>query len=258
MAAIELWESQKIVEETQGVTGTRVFRAPYATWRTDCPKMGSEFPGYSKLKLKRRQIDPLTPSAAGNAPADIVKVTCEYSTYQFLEDKPEEEWSVSGEVLEMGLGRIWVGTQRYCQQAIGVPFPLMDWKLKLTVASIPYAALVSEVGRINGYNWQRFKAGHLLFQGAEAQARYDYDRQRHIYAMTLHFTFRPHAWNYQWRAGEQLRIDGVLVYAADDQPVMREGPAGVGGWDQMYPPLYEWGDFDPLIGLPPRSRLWGG
>jgi len=252
MSATELWTSRSIVEETQGVSGIRIFRAPYDTWQSDCPKLGSVFPGYTKLKLKRRQIDMLTPDAAGTAPADVVKVTCEYSTFQFIEDKPEEEYSVSGEVLEMGLGRRWLSTGRVCQQALGAVFPLIDWKLKLVVAKVPKVDLIREEGKVNGYSWQGFREGTLLFQGAEAQSRYDYERQRYIYAMTLHFTFRAQPWNYQWRAAEQLRVDGSLVYADDGQPVLVEGPASVGGWDMMEPRLYGWGDFDPLIGLPRR------
>jgi len=252
MAAKELWESQSGTEDTQGQTAVRLFRAPYDTWRSDCPKLGSEFPNYPKLKLRRRQWQPLIPDAGKTAPADVVKVTCEYSTYQFLEDKPEEEWSVSGEVLEMGLGRTWVGTGRPCQQALGVVFPLIDWKIKLVVAKVPKAEIIREEGKVNGYTWQGFNEGTLLFHGAEAQSRYDYERQRYIYAMTLHFTFRPQPWNYQWRAPEQRREDGVLVYADDGRPVFVSGPAGVGGWDLMDPRLYGWGDFDPLIGLPRR------
>jgi len=256
MAAIELWGSQAGAEDLQGVTATRIFRAPLATWMSDCPKIGSEFPNYPPLRLRRRQWEPLTPSPTGTGPAGEVKVICEYSTYQFIEDAPEEEWSISGEVLEMGLGRKWVSTDRICQQALGIIFPLADWRLKLVVPEVPKVHLVLQMGKVNGYDWLGFSAGNLLFHGGESQSRFDYERQRYIYVMTLHFTYRPVPWNYQWRAGEQMRIDGVLVYKDDGQPVMVDGAAGVGGWDRMEPVLYGFGDFDPLIGRPPRYPVF--
>jgi len=105
MAATELWQSRSIVENTQAVTGVRIFKAPAATWRIDCPGIGAYYPGHPLLRLKERVMEPLTPDkSGGGGSAEWVKVTCNYSTMQFLDDAPQESGEFSGEVLETTLG----------------------------------------------------------------------------------------------------------------------------------------------------------
>jgi len=146
---------------------------------------------------------------------------------------------------------------------MGVIFPMMDWNVKLTVPSVPKAAIIDAIGKVNYWRWLDFPAETLLFQGATWENRYDYERMAFIYTITYKFSFRPLGWNVLWRAPEQLRdAEGNLVY--DDPgdgtggvPVWVPGDAGEGGWDRLYPPLYQRWDFNPLFGWPPSPVPWG-
>lgn len=262
MAATELYGSRSIIENPQQVTGQRIFKAPYDTWRSDCPTIGAAFPGHTLLRLRERRMEPLNPDKSTGDPAEWVKVTCDYSTYQYIEDAPIESGEFSGEVLETTLGRTWATTGRRSMQSFGVTCPMMEWCVKMTTAAIPKAAIIANINKVNVYTWLDFPAETLLFQGASWDNRYDYERQTYIYSVTFKFCFRPLGWNVVWRAPEQMRdAEGNLVWEDDGAggggvPVWVPGDAGIGGWDRLVPALYQWGDFNPLLGWPPIVLPW--
>jgi hypothetical protein len=252
MAATELWGSREITEEPRARTARRRFVAEYDRWRQDVPKLGDPYPGDNRLVARRRTMRPMSPDRNGTNPAQYVEVEVEYSTLPYLDSEPIEEWRVSAESLSVGPGRWWVGANWPCEQPLNIIIPLVEWELQLLMATVPRAAIVANVGKVNGYDWEGWQRGTLLFVGANIQSRWDYDRNRYLYTVRLQFQGRPVPWNVVWRAPRQKRVDGVLLYDNLGQPVYVDGPAGVGGWDTTDPPLYAEGDFDPLVGRPPR------
>jgi hypothetical protein len=179
-------------------------------------------------------------------------VTCEYATFEWIDAAPVTAGEVSGEVLELALSRHWQNTGRTVQGTYGMKFPLMDWTLRMMFTSLPLGAINKCVGCLNFCSWQGFTSETLMYNGASWDDRYDYERKRHFYTVTHKFSCRPRSWNVQWRAGEQVRSEGILQWTDDGQPVPVVGPAGVGGWDRMVPAIYDLADFNPLIGLPER------
>lgn len=251
MAAKELFGSRKQRWHlTEGGTGTREFQAAWATWFNEVPALGSNFPGSTQLKLVETSVDPLTSDGATSY--SDCKVTCEYRTYEFVDSVPVTTFEVSGEVLEIGLGRHWEDVGTYVQQSQGTVFPLLDVVIKIMLNKVPLSTILACTGKVNGFDFQGCPPQSLLYNGCAKDERYDYERRKYWYTLTHRFSFRPRGWNVQWRAPEQRRVDGVLVYDNDDQPVFVSGPRGIGGWTRMLPLLYDLADFNPLIGLPSR------
>lgn len=252
MAVKELFDGWKLDWNPTVQTATRAFQADYATWAADTPQFGEFFPRSTVLRLKNKHVEPLTVSTTAAEP-DQVKVVCDYATYEYLDSAPTESGEVSAEVLEIGLGRIWESVGRPVQQAQGVVLPMMEWSVHVIMGQIPKDAIISKTGKCNYFQWRDFPPETLLYQGATWENRYDYERTMYIYSVTHKFGYRPIGWNTVWRAPEQARSEGNLVYDNDGLPVWVSGPAGIGGWDRILPKLYEWTDFNSLIGLPDRS-----
>ncbi len=248
MAAVELQGSPRIRETTKGVEGTRIFKAPYSSWQSDCPKAGSAFPGYPRLKLQEREMEPLTPDRGGTNPAGLVRVTCIYTTAQWIDTTPQWSGEVTADVLETGYGNYWQGTGRRSQQCVPVVFPLEEKTLTYTTLQLPEAASILCAGRINAFDFMGYPPERLLYNGMTWSNRYDWDRGVYMFTVSLRFTARPMSWEMAWRAPEQVRIDGALAYAENGEPVFVDGPAGAGGWDRHVIPIYEQADFNPLIG----------
>lgn len=250
MAITELMGSRNQVWTLQGGTGRRVFKGDWDTWQQQAPRLAATFPGAPALRLKETTVEPITQNR-GSTGYDECRITCQYATFEFIDDQPVESGSISGEALEVGLGRRWASTGRSVQQAVSVIFPLMDWAVRMTMRSVPKAAILDRVGKVNWAPFLGFPRETLLFHGADWDSRFDYERQTYIYSVNFHFTYRPMGWNVQWRAPVQARQDGILLYQDDGEPVFVSGSAGEGGWDRMVPPIYEMREFNALFGWPP-------
>jgi hypothetical protein len=181
------------------------------------------------------------------------RVTAEFATYQKLDSAPITTWEVSAEVLELGLGRRWCYAGTICDQAQSMLMPQAELTLQMTLRTLPRANLIAMIGKINGNPFQGFSVGTLLFLGANTEARYDYERKSYIYNVAYKFLFKPQGHNTVWRAPRQARdSSGALLWWDDDEqdPIFVTGLAGTAGWDRPHPHLYDYVDFNPLIGLP--------
>lgn len=253
---VSYWSEQ--VSE-QGAHATRVWVVEASDLQRARPRIGEEYYPKSGLYCSEYRIEgmgrPTGYDSNGRPTFTHYQITCEYSSFQKIDTAPVITFDVSGEVVETGLGRKWKWAGTTCDQAQGVIYPQMEITINLVMAAMPQSIIIDRVGKVNYIPWQGYPAETLLYLGASTEARWDYQRRTYIYRVAHKFLFRPRGHNVIWRAPRQARDDsGALKWKDPEtqcEPVFVTGRAGQGGWDRPIPPLYEYADFNPLIGLPP-------
>ena len=258
--------SHQIQRSRTGTTATYTIDCAWADRAAARPKIGSRHPTeYTLYCTEVQEIGLGKPT--GSHTYEQCRMTATYSTFQQLDDAPTESWEFGGEVLDTGLGRMWQGLMAQndygkCDQSFGVYYPIGIYTLTMVRASIPIAAIITRLGKVNWTTFLNIPAETCLFEGASTESWYDYERGRYFYRLSYRFLVRPMSHNMVWRAPRQARDGNSLLYDADSSPVFVDGPAGQPGWDRPFPPLYEIEDFGPLIGLkpnpPPIRFITGG
>ena len=110
------------------------------------------------------------------------------------------------------------------------------------------------VGKLNARAWGGKSEQTLLYVGARVSEVWDESSVQGFRA-AHRILGRQRSWNLFWREPRQKRYPegnrraGQLMWDANGQPLMVAGPAGVPGWTEMDPRVYELGDFDRLLNI---------
>lgn len=255
MAINEQVGSREVRVNRQGATAHREWHCLWAE-RLDCVKINQQFPGEPLLRCSEITYRPIgAPTGLKNPGLEYTDclVIADYSTFQKIDDAPEESFEFGGEVLETGLGRKWMEAGTRIEQSLGVFYPELIYTLTLTTATLNVSAIFNNLACVNHWPFYGAPAQTMLFEGASAESRFDYERGIYIYRCTYRFIYRPVPWNVVWRAPRQARDGlGALQWDETGFPVYEDGPAGWGGWDRPIPNLYAEADFGPMLGQPGR------
>lgn len=255
MAIKEQFGSREYELNTQGGFGRRVWVCDPAEARA-CARPLEPFPLAPELKCRSLSVVPYTPNTSDNPyrQADLVKVTATYNVTRNEEDAPVINIDAGGKVLECGLGRTWESTGTKVDVAQGIPFTTLIFNITLTMFEAPLALIQNNINKIN-HNWfAGCPPETMLFEDASIERKYDWDNQRFKDRVTFRFNYQNCSWNVVWRAPRQATDAlGNLVYDSNKDPVYVDGPAGIGGWDRMIPPIYPTTDFGPMLGMPATS-----
>ena len=243
--------SHELVKNRTGTTATHVIDCVWADRATSRPGIGDRHPTETNLYcMEVREVGLGKPT--GTHTYDHCRITATYSTFQQIDSAPTEQWEFGGEMLDTGIGRTWEGADVRCEQSFGVYYPNGIRTLTMVKSSIPITDIVNTLGKINWTTFMGCPRETMLFEGASSESWFDYERNKYFYRLNFRFLVRPISHNTVWRAPMQARdSSGQLIY--DERgPVWAAGPAGQAGWDRPFPPLYEYGDFNPLFGWPPQ------
>jgi len=171
-------------------------------------------------------------------------------------NQAQQTWDISSEYLESGLSRTWklAGTRIEEGATQAVLVPQCAYTYQVATTSPPAGSVIAMAGKVNQSQAFGVSAGHLLFTGAHVTQNWDESGDK-FYDTTYNFIYRTRRWNEVWRAGRQKRDEnGALMWnATTGDPVYVDGEAGVGGWDEPDPPLYEEADFSQLQGVVTES-----
>lgn len=240
-------------EGINGWSGHREFDGMWQDRLSDTPQIGDLFPGTTGLYCIDREFRGSGPSQPGVAdPAtgrdcdySYAHTVCDYAEMPRIES--ELVWRFSGamELLETARGRTWRSDGSISDMSQAIPYSAISAACTKVLASNPMSLCMNCVNKLNVFTWRpsptspMFPKYTLLFLNPEIEEWYDYERTRllgktvYLYRVTYNFIWRPMNQNRVWRTGE----------------------LGA-GWDEFVEPLYEFADFNPMLGLPPGRGLF--
>jgi hypothetical protein len=244
--------SHRTTRNRQGTTATLTWICDWADAASVRPKIGAAHPTESGIYCSEVMEEGVG-VPTGTHTYTKLKITATYGSYQWLDSAPQTTWEMGGEVLETGLGRQWQGTRTRCDQAYGIYYPNAVLTITVMRADVPLSHIMTRLGKVNWSPFQGCPRETVLFEGCTTESQYDYERHKYFYRISYRFLVRPGSHNVVWRAPRQARDDtGALLTTGEPEydPVFVNTAAGVGGWDRPLPWLYDWADFNPLLGLP--------
>ena len=274
LAAMEFYELEGSRETQESLDGDRAVLKIRCRWQDRvairnmlCPK-GSPFFDLDYLVCTRITMKPVVPNGLPTGGATLLPFGAEY-VEAHIEAQYEErryhypaadaggyrqQWDISGEMLEVGKDRQWklAGTPVDVSQSILMPRIEYQYEEFYDTPDI-LDNIESLFGKINSVTWRGKPAETMLYLGAQVSEVSGLDGGT-VYQVRHRIIRRERSWNQQWRTRQPKRYpqghprEGELMFDANGNQVYMEGVAGVAGWDETVPALYEKADFAEFIG----------
>ncbi len=259
----------EIIETRQGMTCHREFICDYDEG-IELPLVGQPHPVDPRLvveKVVKRPEGPPVGIWLGTGRTEKLRLLVDYAYSNQrvkLGDPPRVTFETITECLALAEGRYWAGTGDPIDESqSAIDFTLIRICYDLAMITFDINYMRGFVNKVNDDTWQGAAAGCVLFEGFSAQAELDWDTGQWYQRVQLTFLSRERSHNLIWKAIIPARDhDGrVLYYQGDDplapnytsdvwkvgHPVPKDGLAGLAGWEETIPPLYESADFASMI-----------
>ena len=225
MAIRELYESQEIVADAYGTTGTRIFISDWDERFYVAPRIGDiysqQFPGLFCSGLKFTPYGRPRPDHT----YDFSRIEVTYSTVtRVYRGEITWSWQTSVEVLNTANMRHWSDNSVNEDQTFASLYPMMELTGEYLAdpRTVNEAVFLNTVGHVNSDLFHGCAPGTLLFEGADVRIdRVEFDMLGAL--IIIKFLYRPRGHNWVWRENKQPP-----------------------DWDYFLEPLYPAAEFRPL------------